>query len=1141
MNLPAYPHTRLFVTPVQATFSKKNSPLKKHPNNNDATALKIRPLRSKIKKPVSKMNSSIKSPWLFLGFLLLATCRDAALLDEPDIAQGNLELCAFDSLFIALRYDRVLLLSPGLQANFSEKKDWPNYYAVCNKTALSLWRSHHSDSAAALVRRLLPEASDRLGEHPVIADFYTSLGNANADLRTDNAFQITLHYFQKALDINRKVFGEPSPQVATSYDRFGIAYWLMDEYPASLAEFEKAIVCIGDIRPQNGAIAAEIHSHIGLLYNSMGQHHHALHSFTETHRILCDVLQRRDSEVVKCLKDIAECHLHLGDSDQALTLAREALLLETQVGNAAGKLSCYVLEDIAACQMALGNYDAAISIFQQCLGYWHPDNRDDLNALTIELQNLADAWLKKGRPAEALRCLHQSYALMDTVFDAGSFQRVGVLKRIGEAYLIEKNTRKAEFFFKKALAIALPKVGERHPVIGRLHRKLSEVYALSGMWHRAQQEAEAARTAFCATDPPLREGEPIDASAVNSLPDFIELHDWIGQISTANAFVGARPPGNAAEGASYKQAIAYADSLQRTLLSRVARQALQAQVFSIADHALADLHQRWVQNPQPPLLRDVFFFMEKSKAAGLLAAGRECEARQSAGIPVAWLDREQQLKAALNHLKDLLHPAIVRDNAPATSPDQQARWQQAFFAAHHALDSFLIALEQHFPPYYQLKYNSRIADLDALQELAADQNARVVEFFYGSQTIYALSVSPDKTVSFQKIKNRDAVEAALNDLSHELQHPDPSRQSDAERLAQFQSFCQNAAILYQDLLALPSDKDSTRPEKLIVVPDGPLCRLPFHILLTHSPEAPVTEADYRGLPYLLRHCAVQYESAGTMLLRPHATTVPPSGGYLGFAPDYATNTGFAVQDTAPDIPLWADASRGSFGRLIHNQTEIESVSSLLQGVCLAGQAASETNFKARAGKAAILHLAMHGILDSREPDQSALIFSPDAAASQSDDGRLHAWEIYDMHLSAQLAVLSACQTGAGRWQQGEGAMSLAHAFRYAGCPAVAMSLWEAEDASTATVVTNFFERLKYGAQKSDALREAALHYLSIEQSEVRCHPYFWANLVLTGNDAALVFSEQHYTGGQLAGLVALLLAITGLFYSKASKISCASF
>ena len=1114
-----YPRSALFVTPFSPSISKKNFKYLENQNfglKNNGTA--------------SNMKSVRNTFWLLFTLPLLIACRSSSGPDAPAVAPSFPPQHIFDSLFSALRYDTVLILAPALEAHFADQKDWSNYYAVCHKTAVSLWRVHRSDSAVALVQRLLPEATRYLGaEHALLAEFHTTLGNIHADRRTERDFRIACEHFQAALNINRKLFGEPSPEVAACYERFGIAHWLVDDYPEALAQYDRALGGMGRIKAQNGLLAARIYLNTGLLFFDMGQYRRALQRFTDAHHILSDTLHRRDSKVAKCLHNMAKCQLQLGDTDQALALAHEALLLEGRVGSPGSKLHCYIQETMAACQMAQGNYDTAIAIYQQCLPYWQPDNRDDLNGLVVEHQNLAEAYLKKGQPDEALRHLRKSFVLMDTAFDAGSFQRVGVLKRMGEAYLVKKDARAAEIFLKKALAIALPKVGEQHPVVGRLRRKISEVYAMTGAWGRAMQEAEAARVSF------YSKGSPC---GTNSLPDFIELHDWMGLLQHH------RPAAKDSAAFFYRQAIAYADSLQRTLTSKTARQELQTQVFSIADHALAHLHRQWLSDPRSDQVREAFFFMEKSKSAGLLASIRELEARQSARIPAVWLDQEQQIKARVAYLQNQLHPAAPRENLPILGPQQKAQWQQALLAARCSLDSFLLALEQRFPDYYQLKYAGPVADLSAVRQYAGNQNACIVEFFYGDEAIYALSASTD-TVLFQKITDRAILETALNGLHQGLRHPDATHQSDSERLAEFQFFCQNARTLYHDLLApvidAPARKTTTRPEKLILIPDGPLCYLPFHILLSGQPEAAAGAPDYRHLPYLLRQFSVQYESAATILLHSASRNSQPVGGYLGFAPDYTTGASLAARDENT-TSLWADADRGTFGQLLHNQLEIRTAARLMNGTCLFGSAASETRFKERAGHAGILHLAMHGLVNHRESDQSALVFSSSAPlrSPPQDDGLLHAWELYDLRLSARLAVLSACHTGAGRWQRGEGAMSLSRAFRYAGCPSVVMSLWAADDASAATMVTGFFEHLKLGEDKSVALRAAALQYLAKEQCEAHCHPYFWANLVLTGDDSAVLFSEKKVAGAWVLLWVAMSLVIGLCYYFNASNTTRAS-
>jgi len=98
--------------------------------------------------------------------------------------------------------------------------------------------------------------------------------------------------------------------------------------------------------------------------------------------------------------------------------------------------------------------------------------------------------------------------------------------------------------------------------------------------------------------------------------------------------------------------------------------------------------------------------------------------------------------------------------------------------------------------------------------------------------------------------------------------------------------------------------------------------------------------------------------------------------------------------------------------------------------------ATESGYKAHSSNYRIIHFGTHGILDDKSPLFSKLIFAKD----KEEDGYLHTYEIYGQNLNADLAVLSACQTGKGKWSDGEGVISLAHGFTYAGCPSVVMSM-----------------------------------------------------------------------------------------------------
>jgi CHAT domain-containing protein len=158
---------------------------------------------------------------------------------------------------------------------------------------------------------------------------------------------------------------------------------------------------------------------------------------------------------------------------------------------------------------------------------------------------------------------------------------------------------------------------------------------------------------------------------------------------------------------------------------------------------------------------------------------------------------------------------------------------------------------------------------------------------------------------------------------------------------------------------------------------------------------------------------------------------------------------------------------------------------------------------------------------------SKLIFAKDSI----EDGYLHTYEIFGQNLNADLAVLSACNSGNGTLVSGEGVLSMAHAFTHAGCPSVLMTKWDVDEKSTSTILNHFYENLRAGKSKSEALRDAKLTFL--ENSPAVLHdPYYWAGLVLIGDDSALFDKPWYSSWIGLMGIVILLFTLIFFGWKK---------
>ncbi|MCC7157706.1 MAG: CHAT domain-containing protein [Bryobacterales bacterium] len=163
---------------------------------------------------------------------------------------------------------------------------------------------------------------------------------------------------------------------------------------------------------------------------------------------------------------------------------------------------------------------------------------------------------------------------------------------------------------------------------------------------------------------------------------------------------------------------------------------------------------------------------------------------------------------------------------------------------------------------------------------------------------------------------------------------------------------------------------------------------------------------------------------------------------------------------------------------------------------LLGEAATEQSVKEADLRAyRRLHFATHAVLDERVPARSGIVLSQ--IGTGREDGILHASEVMELKLDAELVVLSACRTGLGQLVGGEGMVGLTRSFFHAGAQRVVVSLWDVNDQSTARLMKEFYRQMSAGHGPADALRAAKLSFLR-SNAPLERQPHFWAGFVLSG-------------------------------------------
>jgi CHAT domain-containing protein len=268
---------------------------------------------------------------------------------------------------------------------------------------------------------------------------------------------------------------------------------------------------------------------------------------------------------------------------------------------------------------------------------------------------------------------------------------------------------------------------------------------------------------------------------------------------------------------------------------------------------------------------------------------------------------------------------------------------------------------------------------------------------------------------------------------------------------------------------------------------------PIEDLLPNDPQSQVIFIPQDAL-FLAPFPALQ-DANGTYLIEKHTILTAPSIQVLELTQKQQQQIQESIQGVVvvgnPTMPSFSDTPGSlpvQLPSLPGTEKEALAIAKLYGTQPLLGEQATKSALFQRLPNARIIHLATHGLLDDAGGFFSSIALAP----TSQDNGFLTAREILSLKLNAELVVLSACNTGRGDIN-GDGVVGLSRSFIAAGIPSVVVSLWEVPDIPTAALLTAFYQNLKNGADKAQALRQAML-----QTQKAYPDPVNWAAFTLVG-------------------------------------------
>jgi len=517
----------------------------------------------------------------------------------------------------------------------------------------------------------------------------------------------------------------------------------------------------------------------------------------------------------------------------------------------------------------------------------------------------------------------------------------------------------------------------------------------------------------------------------------------------------------------------------------------------------------------------IFAFAENSKSSLLnehIQKFRNNKRNTETGIPDSLLHQEEALIVRIGKYKEK-----IIESKQLQDEDAEAYYDKQLLRVEQKLDSLEKVLQRRYPSYRRWGHGrDSIVSPRIVQQLLDDKSV-FVEYFISDFNCFVVYITAEE-VKIKSIPDFNSIELKrkVHLLRRSISNIEYILNNKQEA---WYTFVTESRWIYQHLLA---DDILEGKDHLIVVADNYLNYIPFEVLLM-ADVGQETKMNYQGLPYLIKDFAVHYEYSAAIMANNQDRRNVENGQILGFAATYGNDYNYAdllpaqrKERTRSEVGLHRDALA-----IPGTVDELQDLQQNFAGTYFYKEAANEKQLKQelKTNQFSVIHLAMHGVVDYKDAAYSCLLFTENQAAEE--DNLLYSYEIQHLNgNNANLVVLSACQTGYGKYEQGEGIISLGRSFMYAGIPSVIMTLWELNDHTSVEVMQSFYHNLVAGESKETAMRHAKLTYLD-RHPDFMAHPFFWASFVCIGNQQAIPLRTKFWVGYYwiIGGTLCLLLLL----------------
>jgi CHAT domain-containing protein len=833
------------------------------------------------------------------------------------------------------------------------------------------------------------------------------------------------------------------------------AVWLnrSAELTIMQGKLEEAEIALKKINSNGNSFVEGItKTNLGFLYLNKARNDLAMENLQQALTAFQESGHRNTLEEAKCLSNLALLYWSTGKLNQARENGLLALQIRQQIK---GETS----EEVAASYNDLGlvyaqsDADKALEYYEKALSTYQNIHGSDHPKIAIASTNIGVMYRQLKLYGDAVNNFENAESIWKKIYPEGHPNQALALVNLGLTYQ-EMGDKKASLeFFEKALDIYRKSYGEKHPDLSNVLNRIGILKLGEGQFDEAIQNFQGA---ICSNSPSFGQRDISKNPKVN---EYYNGKVLLYSLRLKAQALETRYQNKTLRSSDIALALQCLHSCD-TLIDDIRYHSsdendkidLGVSANEVYEDGVRIAHAMSENSVHFQKYRQIaFYFAEKSKSAVLQESIADAEAKSFAGIPNELLDEEKALKASIALLAQKLA------QKPDEAEERNLREQE--FTANRQYAGFITKLEKNYPDYYNLKFDRVTPSIPELQRVL-DAKTAIVSYFIAdkNQRLYTFIITRNKFRIYNSTLPTD-FDKTVKGFNNCLYYTVPM------------SYNKSSNALSGLLLrGVPlSMKD------LIIIPAGRLGTMPFEALSVNKlPPA----RDFANAHFLVQRVGISYEFSAGLLIQKSRTTRPQQQPSIFLCAPIS----FAEKDNLDDLP--------------GTDNEVNNIAQLFASGALVARHNDANETLVKSGKLAdykYLHFATHGIVDETSPELSRIFLQP----TSSEDGNVFSGEIFNLKLNADLAVLSACQTGLGKFSKGEGVIGLSRALVYAGARSIMVSYWSVADESTSQLMTDFYKALLL--QPVPNFREA------LQQSKMKmisngkyADPYYWAPFVLIG-------------------------------------------